>query len=118
MQALDIFPHDTYAREGVYSSIPYLTSHSTHGDTSLIWMTAAESFVDIYADSLKRGEDGRLVDFASETGRMEFFLFGSASKDSPKKVAKTYAQITGFQYLPPLFSIGYHHSKWESRTSA
>jgi hypothetical protein len=52
LQALDIFPHDTYAREGVYSSIPYLTSHSMHGDASVAWMTSSETFVDIYSDKL------------------------------------------------------------------
>lgn len=26
--------------------------------------------------------------------------------------------ITGFPYLPPFFSLGYHYSKWESLTSA
>ena len=26
--------------------------------------------------------------------------------------------ITGFPYLPPLFSLGFHYSKWEKSTSA
>lgn len=49
---------------------------------------------------------------------MEFFLFGSASRDSPKRVAKAFADLTGYQVLPPIFSLGFHYCKWEDKTSA
>eukprot|EP00347_Sterkiella_histriomuscorum_P014353 403361196 len=119
LQAIDIFPHDTYAREPTYSSLPYLHGHTQNFDTNMIWMTSAESFADTYTmndDVLN--QDGRFVDFVTETGRMEFFLFGSGSQDSPKKVQKTLADIIGYQNLPPIFSLGYHYSKWERNTSA
>ena len=117
MQALDIFPHDTFAREGVYSSLPYLVSHRANADSGLLWMTSAETFMDTYKNTVE-GE-GRLVDLASETGKMEFFLFGSAVPNmAPKRVAKTYSKIVGTQVLPPLFSLGFHYCKWEDETSA
>lgn len=82
-------------------------------------MTSSESFADIYSmNDPNTNQEGRYVDFVTEAGRMEFFLFGSASQDSPKKVQKTLANIVGYQNLPPIFSLGFHYSKWERITSA
>ena len=49
LYAMDVFPHDTYAREGVYSSLPYLQGHRIDFDSNLLWMTSSETFVDIYS---------------------------------------------------------------------
>ena len=87
MQSMDVFPHDTYAREGVYSSLPYLQGHSEDFDANLLWLSASELFVDIYSVTEENSQkEGRLIDFVVESGRMDIFLFGSTSKDSPKKV--------------------------------
>lgn len=48
MQALDMFPHNTFARESTYSSIPYVQGHDVKFDSNFILMTAAEAFVDIH----------------------------------------------------------------------
>lgn len=32
LTALDIFPHENYSKKPLYSSLPYLTSHSNKGD--------------------------------------------------------------------------------------
>lgn len=37
--------------------------------------------------------------------------------DTPKRIHKRLAMITGFMKLPPLFSLGFHYSRWE-KTSA
>jgi alpha-glucosidase (family GH31 glycosyl hydrolase) len=50
MQSTDIFPHMTYRTEPTYSSIPYITGHEVGRDSSVAWVTAAESFVNIYKD--------------------------------------------------------------------
>lgn len=75
-------------------------------------MTSADTFVDIFKMREKL-EDTRLVDFVSETGRMEFFLLGSTALDSAKRVQRTLAKIIGYQNLPPYFSLGFHYCKWE-----
>jgi len=33
-------------------------------------------------------------------------------------VARSLASVTGYQALPPLYSLGYHYSKWDRETSA
>lgn len=72
-----------------------MVSHSDNTDTGMIWMTAAETFMDTYKSKLF-GKEGILVDLATETGRMEFFLFGSGvQKLAPKRVAKIFSQIVG-----------------------
>ena len=55
------------------------------------------------------------MNFLSETGRLELYLFTSLS---PSKQAKLLAMITGYQILPPLWSLGYHYSRWDTSISA
>lgn len=79
-------------------------------------MNAAETWVDIYQDELMiEGErfidEGSYVDFVAESGKLEFFLFGSSQ--SPKTVSHMLTNIIGYPTLPPLFSLGFHYSKWE-----
>eukprot|EP00347_Sterkiella_histriomuscorum_P011592 403371866 len=127
LQALDMFPHNTFARESTYSSIPYLHGHDAKFDSNVILMTASEAFVDIHTlqmtnQSASDNDNGRHIQFLGETGRVDILLFGSAAyhkgQNSAKRVQKIYADITGYQVLPPLFSLGFHYSKWESQTSA
>lgn len=48
----------------------------------------------------------------SETGNLDFFLMPGPS---PKDVWGQYAQLTGTQQLPPIFSLGYHQCRWNYR---
>ena len=77
----------------MYSSIPYLTAHDyKKGDQSIVWMTASETWVDIKDDM--HGEiAGSYVNFVSESGLMEFFIFSS---DSPSTQSNYLSKITGF----------------------
>jgi len=43
-------------------------------------------------------------------------LFGSSK--SPKEVAKKLATLTGFAPMPPLYSLGFHFSKWSNINSS
>jgi alpha 1,3-glucosidase len=74
-------------------------------------MSASETHVDILDYSPPNKRKGRLVNFITESGQLEFFMFGASS---PKRVQK---RLSGFQPLPPLFSLGFHYSRWE-KTSA
>lgn len=82
-------------------------------------MNSAETFVDIISRLESRSEEedsysDRLVTWVSESGVMEFFIFGaSASNGGPKTVSRKMAVITGFPVLPPYFSLGFQYSKWE-----
>lgn len=110
---LDVFPHSVNEPEGTYGSVPYLTAHTDSYDAAVIWMNAAETWVDIYKHSLE-SKEGRLTNFLSESGVMEFFIIASVSNgrtNPAHRVQKQLATITGFQMLPPFFSIGFHYCK-------
>ncbi len=50
----DLFPHEEFNLQGLYSSIPYVTAHTAATDASIMWYNTAETWVDV----LKRGGDG------------------------------------------------------------
>lgn len=77
---LDVFPHSVYEPEGTYGSVPYLTAHTEKYDASVIWMNAAETWVDIYKQNID-DKEGRLTNFLSESGVMEFFIIASSKKN-------------------------------------
>lgn len=75
-------------------------------------MNSAETYVDIL--NVPDHDDKRAATFLSESGLMEFFIIGSSLKNGgPKRVMNKLATITGFAPLPPMWSLGYHYSKWE-----
>lgn len=60
-----------------------MTSHSKFDDVSILWMNSAETFVDIFREkSTKEKEDidenNRIMNFLSESGKMEFFVFANS----------------------------------------
>jgi mannosyl-oligosaccharide alpha-1,3-glucosidase len=73
-------------------------------------MTAAETWVDLVPM-----QGGKLANFITESAVLEMFLFTSIN---PKGISKKLAMITGYQALPPYYSMGFHYSKWEESTSA
>ena len=121
LTSLDVFPHKEWDPQALYSAIPYITGHSTGlHDESIAWMAASETWVELiqYYDYFSTTKGGRFVNFITESGQMEFFLFASASTyESAKRVQKKLCTITGFPMLPPIYSLGFHYSKWEDQTS-
>lgn len=59
-----------------------------------MWLNPSDSFVDILEYDSENG--GQLINFISESGVLEFFIFASASSNSPKKISKILGTITGF----------------------
>ena len=55
----------------------------------------------------------------SETGALEFFMFGSAvwnRRGSPNRnmrISNDLATITGYARLPPLHTLGFHFAKYD-----
>lgn len=93
--AVDKFPHYEYDNGGLYSGIPYITGHGSDGrpDASILWMSAAETHVDIVDYTPPGKTPGRLVNFITESGKLEFFLIGART---PKGIHKRLATVTGF----------------------
>jgi alpha-glucosidase (family GH31 glycosyl hydrolase) len=83
LYSIDKFPHSVFDPIGLYSGIPYITGHSKTHDESIMWLTASETWVD-----MTDYKNEKLVNFISDAGVMEFFLFGN-QMSGPKKQVKT-----------------------------
>jgi hypothetical protein len=48
-----------------------------------MWMNGGDTYVDIFEDTVGGNSQGRIVNFLSEGGMLEFFIFASTS---PKRL--------------------------------
>uniref|UniRef100_A0A2K6QE97 Neutral alpha-glucosidase AB n=1 Tax=Rhinopithecus roxellana TaxID=61622 RepID=A0A2K6QE97_RHIRO len=123
---LDVFQYELYNPMALYGSVPVLLAHNPHRDLGIFWLNAAETWVDISSNTAGKTLFGKMMDYLqgsgetpqtdvrwmSETGIIDvFLLLGPSISD----VFRQYASLTGTQALPPLFSLGYHQSRWNYR---
>lgn len=47
MYAVDIFPHEEWNPQGLYSGLPYLQAHGPALDMGTLWANSAETWVDL-----------------------------------------------------------------------
>ncbi|KAM5225478.1 neutral alpha-glucosidase AB isoform 2-T2 [Hipposideros larvatus] len=126
---LDVFQYELYNPMALYGSVPVLLAHSPHRDLGIFWLNAAETWVDISSNTAGKTLFGKMLDYLqgsgetpqtdvrwmSESGIIDvFLLLGPSISD----VFRQYASLTGTQALPPLFSLGYHQSRWNYRDEA
>ena len=62
-----------------------MMGHSESHDAGIMWMNGGDTYVDIFQDTTGVNSSGRIVNFLSEAGMLEFFIFASTS---PKRVQK------------------------------
>ncbi|XP_016406741.1 neutral alpha-glucosidase C-like isoform X2 [Sinocyclocheilus rhinocerous] len=124
---LDVFGYDINSRLGLYGSVPFLLAHKLERTAGVFWLNASETLVDVkYNPEPNEGEDeppGKKskispqtdVRWMSESGTIDcFILLGPTAA----QVFSQYAQLTGYQALPPLFSLGYHQCRWNYEDEA
>ncbi|XP_031435628.1 neutral alpha-glucosidase C [Clupea harengus] len=124
---LDVFAYRTDSRLGLYGSVPLLFAHKSDRTLGLLWLNASETTVDLHykpedseEDMAAPGKRSRTpiqtdVHWISESGVIDcFILLGP----TPSQVLSQYAQLTGYQALPPLFSLGYHQCRWNYEDEA
>ncbi|KAM8916127.1 neutral alpha-glucosidase C isoform 3-T3 [Spinachia spinachia] len=118
---LDVFAYDLYSRLGLYGSVPLLVAHRPDRTVGVFWLNASETFVNV-GYSMSAPPDGQTpalkrrqmepqtdVHWLSESGVIDcVVLLGPG----PQQLFTQYAQMTGYQALPPLFALGYHQSRW------
>uniref|UniRef100_A0AAR2KKL9 Glycoside hydrolase family 31 N-terminal domain-containing protein n=1 Tax=Pygocentrus nattereri TaxID=42514 RepID=A0AAR2KKL9_PYGNA len=104
---LDVFGYKINRRLGLYGSVPLLVAHKPDRTLGVFWLNASETLVDLHAGMEKIPETN--VSWVSESGQIDCFLLLGPS---PAQVFSQYAQLTGYQALPPLFSLGYHQCRW------
>lgn len=124
---LDVFAYELQSRLGLYGSVPFLVAHKPDRTLGVFWLNSSETFVNVYYSPSDQQEDQSPlvkrrrkqpqtdVRWLSESGLIDCtVLLGP----SPQQVFSQYAQLTGYQALPPLFSLGYHQCRWNYNDEA
>lgn len=92
------------AHQPLYGAVPLMLSHTKDYSAGLLWLNAAETMVDV-----EDGGDGKNTHWFSESGIIDLFILSAVN---PVEVQGQYALLTGTQFMPPLFSLGYHQCRW------
>uniref|UniRef100_A0A7N6BUU4 Glucosidase, alpha n=1 Tax=Anabas testudineus TaxID=64144 RepID=A0A7N6BUU4_ANATE len=105
---LDVFAYGVYSRFGLYGSVPLLLAHKPDRTLGVFWLNASETFVNLRYSPTD-------VHWLSESGVIDcMVLLGP----SPQQLFSQYAQLTGYQAMPPLFALGYHQCRWNYNDEA
>ncbi|XP_064593080.1 neutral alpha-glucosidase AB isoform X1 [Zonotrichia leucophrys gambelii] len=126
---LDVFQYEVFTPMALYGSVPLLLAHRPRLSLGLFWLNAAETWVDIGSNTAGKTLFGKLLDYMqgggetpqtevrwmSESGVIDVFLLLGPR---PGDVSAQYGRLTGTQALPPLFSLGYHQSRWNYQDEA
>uniref|UniRef100_A0A8C4GYM8 Glucosidase, alpha; neutral C n=1 Tax=Dicentrarchus labrax TaxID=13489 RepID=A0A8C4GYM8_DICLA len=117
---LDVFAYELYSRLGLYGSVPLLVAHKPDRTLGVFWLNASETFVNVRYNPSEHQVTLRIqprtdVHWLSESGVIDcVVLLGP----SPQQLFSQYAQLTGYQALPPLFALGYHQCRWNYNDEA
>ncbi|WFD32589.1 glucan 1,3-alpha-glucosidase [Malassezia sp. CBS 17886] len=125
----DVFEYEHDSPMSLYGSSPILHAQSRGSAVSVLWMNAAETWVDLHKTrtpaAVRRAGDGPSHEppflrggtsektshahFFSETGVMDVFVFlgPSASWNMERFTA-----LVGRTALPQYFALGYHQCRW------
>ncbi|CEF66342.1 Neutral alpha-glucosidase AB [Strongyloides ratti] len=102
---LDVFEYEVNSRMALYGAVPYVMAHGKDHSVSVLWLNAAETWIDIendYRGMIK-------THFMSESGLIDIFIMLGPT---PNDLYRQYSSLTGTYPLPPLFSIAYHQCRW------
>ena len=67
----------------LYGSIPYITSLAVDHSAGLAWINSAHTYV-----SVSDMNSGKYVNFVSESGALELFLFAASTSGNSNRVKK------------------------------
>ncbi|KAJ2777955.1 glucosidase II [Coemansia javaensis] len=113
---LDVFEYEIDNPMALYGSVPLMLAHSAEATTGVLWLNAAETWVDVAHEKtstigslFRREEPAVVTHWISEAGVMDVFLFpGPGVPD----VYKQYAELVEQTPLPRDFALGHHQSRW------
>uniref|UniRef100_A0A1B0AK62 Glucosidase II subunit alpha n=1 Tax=Glossina pallidipes TaxID=7398 RepID=A0A1B0AK62_GLOPL len=124
---LDVFEYLIDSKMALYGSVPVLYAHGTQCTAGVLWLNAAETWVDINTAernvvssivsfvSGSRNADPQSAHFMSETGIIDTFIMLGPS---PMDAFKQYASLTGTAPLPQMFALAYHQCRWNYNDAA
>jgi alpha 1,3-glucosidase len=116
LYTLDVFEYEVTqdrAHQPLYGAIPLMLAHTKHASTGLLWLNSAEMYIDVEDGEHERV--GKQTHWFAESGVIDLFLMSSKS---PAGVQQQYASLVGTQFMPPIFSLGYHQCRWNYKDDA
>uniref|UniRef100_A0A670HYI4 Glucosidase alpha, neutral C n=1 Tax=Podarcis muralis TaxID=64176 RepID=A0A670HYI4_PODMU len=119
---LDVFGYKVHSKMGIYGAVPLLLAHKPGRTAGIFWLNSSETLVEIATKAAMEVLSSRTpetskqrvlpqtdVRWMSESGIIDTFILMGPQ---PFDIFKQYAELTGTQALPPLFSLGYHQCRW------
>ncbi|KAK2814169.1 hypothetical protein FQN50_000573 [Emmonsiellopsis sp. PD_5] len=113
----DVFEYELKSPMTLYGSIPFMQAHRKGSTVGVLWLNAAETWVDIVkskasTNPLALGVSGKTsaqTHWFSESGQLDVFVFLGPT---PQALSKSYGELTGYTQLPQHFAVGYHQCRW------
>ncbi|KAJ1911391.1 glucosidase II [Mycoemilia scoparia] len=102
---VDTFEYNVDSPHGLYGSVPLMLAHNTKHTVGALWMSSAETWVDI----TKEEKSKVTTHWVSESGIMDIMVM---TGPKPSDVFAQYAKATGTTAFPRDFSIAYHQCRW------
>ncbi|PGH27144.1 hypothetical protein AJ80_01100 [Polytolypa hystricis UAMH7299] len=113
----DVFEYELNSPMTLYGSIPFMQAHRKGSTVGVLWLNAAETWVDIVKNKPSvnplalgvKGKTNTRTHWFSEGGQLDVFVFLGPT---PQSISKSYGELTGFTQLPQNFAIAYHQCRW------
>ena len=113
----DVFEYEMDSPMTLYGSIPFMQAQKKNSTVGVLWLNAAETWVDITkssssANPLSLGVSSTATTnthWISESGLLDVFVMLGPK---PQDVIGAYAELTGYTQLPQHFALGYHQCRW------
>ncbi|KKP06647.1 alpha 1,3-glucosidase [Trichoderma harzianum] len=117
MYNADVFEYILDSPMTLYGSIPFMQAHKKDSSVGLLWLNAADTWVDIIKTkgssnplSLNaEGPSSTQTHWISEAGIFDVFVFLGPT---PQDISKKYGELTGTTAMPQEFALGYHQCRW------
>jgi hypothetical protein len=115
-------PHYPNKRDTLYGQLPFVTGINSLSAQAFAWINSAHTWVFI-EDQQKDDVEGSAVNFVTESGALEFFMFASSATtekgklNRAKRIQQKLRTISGPAYLPPVHTLGFHYSKYAPASS-
>ena len=93
--------------KSLYKSIPFLITSRAHCVFGMFFANSYKTYYDLGK------EDREYYYFAADDGNLDYyFIYG----ENMKQVVTEYTRLTGRTKRPPMWSLGYHQSRWGYNT--
>lgn len=108
---LDVFEYDLDVPMSLYGSIPFIVAHNKYTTSGIIWLNAAETYVDISQHAATHDKQSYWL---SETGAIDMYVLLGPTPDI---LYKSYGELTGYTAIPQYFALAYHQCRWNYKSS-